>query len=248
MKDFIDALTQLFSAPAFILLFVIILILVAAKLGWSRLKGPLGLEVSRDGSTATHGVEALRIDLEQYGEIATALSGLLDAKREAVEPAAREWFSELATRLATRLSDTRNHHYRVAIWLDDPQYPDHFVGIGRGMFAEGDPDMDRLERAHTIGGLAFESPNMYYYCRDRQTDPNFRPRKTIPPTFNSVFGLALGTLNDRWGVMTIDARHANGFPEETQWLIRRFGDLASVGAMIWYARVTEGGPPAGTGT
>jgi hypothetical protein len=57
----------------------------------------------------------------------------------------------------------------------------------------------------------------------------------------SVFGLALGDLNNRWGVMTVDARQANGFPEQAQALIWTFGGLASAGAAIWYTRVTSAG-------
>lgn len=240
-------LTALLSSPGFILVAIIVLIVVLSYLGWNRIKGG-GIEASREvgGQDDAGKVEALKIDLEQFCEIAGALSGLLDADPANLEAAAHQWFSELATRLATRLKEQRDHHYRVAIWLDDPQYRDDFVGIGRGMFDKGDTDMDRLERNFTIGGLAFVSPNMKYYCRDRRTDPNFKPRKNIPPTFESVFGLALGDVNNRWGVMTVDARQANGFPDDTQWLIQRFGDLASVGAATWYARVPQTGPPGGT--
>jgi hypothetical protein len=240
-------LTALLSSAGFIIVAIIVLVLVLSRLGWNHFKGG-GIEANRGtiGNGDAAGVEALRIDLEQFCEMAGALSGLLDADPKGLEAAAHQWFSELATRLATRLKEQRNHHYRVAIWLDDPQYPDHFVGIGRGMFDKGDTDMDRLERQFTIGGLAFNSPNMKYYCRDRRTDPNFKPRKSIPPTFESVFGLALGVYNDRWGVMTVDARQANGFPDDTQWLIQRFGDLASVGAATWYARVPPAVPPGGT--
>lgn len=191
-------------------------------------------------------VTAARIDLEQYGEVAAALEGLVDASPEQVEAAARQWFSQLATRLALRLKEERDQHYRVAIWLDDPNYPDRFLGIGRGLFDHADSDMDSLDRRYTIGGLAFESVTMTYYCRDRRTDPQFKPRKNVPPSFQSVFGLALGDETNRWGVMTVDARQANGFPDDAQWMIRQFGELASLGAFIWYSRVTPAGPTAGT--
>lgn len=225
---------------ALIVLAIVIVILRSAK--DTDVTLPFGGSVKAKGSAGPDLLEArlaaARIDLEQYGEVAMALDALLLAPVEQVEGASRQWFSQLATRLAHRLREERQHHYRVAIWLDDPNYPDVFIGIGRGLFDPGDTDMDTLERKNTIGGLAFESPTMTYYCRDRKTDPNFKPRKNIPPSFESVFGLALGDDVNRWGVMTIDARQVNGFPDDTVWLIRRFGELASMGASIWYHRVT----------
>ncbi len=237
------------SAPAVIIVLVIALLIVATRLGWVELRLPGGLGATRNQAAASDAgttVRALKIDLEQYSEVAAALSALVEADLIEVETAARQWFSELATRLATRLKEQRDHHYRVAIWLDDPNSPNYFVGIGRGIFDKGDTDMDTLERKYTIGGLAFDSPTMTYYCRDRRTDPNFKPRKHVPPSFESVFGLALGEHDDRWGVMTVDARQANGFPDDTQWLIQRFGELASIGALLWYSRVTPAGPSVGT--
>lgn len=210
--------------------------------GGSKLtsKGVLG------SGSAEARVAAAKLDLDQYGEVATALDALAQARPDEAEDHARRWFSELATRLALRLKQEPNQHYRVAIWLDDPRHSDVFLGIGRGMFEAGDTDMDSLERKNTIGGLAFDSVTMSYYSRDCTTDANFKPRRNVPPSFKSVFGLALGDEHDRWGVMTVDARQVNGFSEDAHWLIRRFGELASLGAVIWYARVTPPGPPAGT--
>jgi hypothetical protein len=208
--------------------------------GGSRIHGKASPGASVEDNAAI--VRGVRIDLEQYGEVAAALDALITSDSEHVEAAARQWFSQLATRLATRLTERRDHHYRVAIWLDDPNYPDRFVGVVRGLFDPGDTDMDFLDRKYTIGGLAFDSATMTYYCGDRKTDPNFKPRKHVPPSFESVFGLALGQHNNRWGVMTVDARQVNGFPPDTQWLVQRFGELASLGATIWYARVTTPGP------
>jgi hypothetical protein len=241
--DVVEALKGLLSAPVLVILAMIGALVVATRLGWVELNLPFGIGAKRSiraaDDTAAR-LEAARIDLQQYGEVATALEALLRTEAAEVEAAARQWFSELATRLATRLKEERNHHYRVAIWLDDPQFPDSFVGVGHGLFDRNDTDMDFLERKYTIGGLAFQSSNMTYYCHDRRTDPSFKPRKSIPPSFESVFGLALGTYNDRWGVMTVDARQVNGFPDESQWLIRRFGELASLGAIVWELKATPG--------
>ena len=222
-----------------------ILLVFLGKAGWVELHGPLGFFAKRhipEAGDPTVDVRAMKLALEQYGEVATALDALINADPQNIEVLARDWFTTLATRLATRLKEQRDHHYRVAIWLDDPNVSDAFVGIGHGLFRRNDVDMDRLDRKYTIGGLAFESPTMYYYCRDRRVDPNFKARRNIPPSFESVFGLALGTLNDRWGVMTVDARQANGFPDDAQWLIRRFGELASLGAIVWAARANTTGP------
>jgi len=191
---------------------------------------------------STEHVQGLRLILDQYREVAAALEAVINAPPGSVEMAAREWFSVLATRLAHLLREQRDHHYRVAIWLDDPSSPDAFIAVGFGMFDHHDENMGTLERGKfTIGGLAFQSPNGIYYCRDTQIDPNFHPRRTVPPSFHSVFGLALGRLNYPWGVMTVDARQPNGFPDDAQWLIRRFGDLASLGAVTWASKI--GSPP-----
>lgn len=243
----VDVISSLLSSPVLIIAGVIILLVVATRLGWVEIKLPF-FTASRSltAKDADTRIRAARLDLAQYGEVATALAWVVDADPDEAERAAREWFSQLATRLALRLKEEKDHHYRVAIWLDDPQYPDRFIGIGRGMFHHNDVDMDSLERKHTIGGLAFESVTMSYYCSDVQRDQSFKPRKHVPPSFKSVFGLALGTTNDRWGVMTVDARQLDGFPEDTQWLIRQFGELASLGAVIWYSRVAPTGPVEGT--
>jgi hypothetical protein len=228
-----------------------VLLLILGKAGWVELHGPLGFFARRhvvDPSDPLIPLRAAKLDLEQYGEVTGALESLVRAGQDEVEKVARDWFTMLATRLATRLKEEKDQHYRVAIWLDDPNYPDYFIGIGHGLFDQNDRDMGTLERApFTIGGIAFESANMTYYCRDRRTDPNFKPRKSIPPSFESVFGLALGTPTDRWGVMTVDARKVNGFPDDTQWLIRRFGELSSLGAIVWATRAaTVPGPPGST--
>lgn len=238
-----------------------LVLLAAAAAIWavSRLRGqtdlklPLGIGLKHDDRTSTSGsiakaIEVLeasrRLTLDQYGEVAAALEAVITARPEAVESAAREWFSALATRLAHLLREQRDHHYRVAIWLDDPTVPDQFVAVGYGLFDRNDENMERLERGkYTIGGLAFESATGSYYCRDTATDPNFKPRRTVPPSFHSVFGLALGNMNDPWGVMTVDARQPNGFPDDAQWLVRRFGELASVGAVTWAEKLPEVPPP-----
>ena len=248
--------TAIAYAPAVILVIVVVGVLLLGRQGWHRLRMPGGIEADREppsaardrsssAAAAVQEARATRIALEQYGEVATSLAYLIQAGPNDVEQTAREWFSTLATRLAIRLKEQRDHHYRVAIWLDDPNYPDRFVCIGHGLFDRSDTDMDFLERDYTIGGLAFKSPNMVFYCRDRRTDPNFKPRRNIPPSFESVFGLALGKPSDRWGVMTVDARQANGFPEDAQWIIWRVGELASLGAIVWEAKVPPPLGPAG---
>jgi hypothetical protein len=183
VKDVFDAILALLSTPGAIIILFILLLLVASRLGWIELKGPAGLGATRKppSSDPAIDVRAARLDLNQYAEVATALPALVEAMPAQVEAAARHWFSELATRLATRLKEERDHHYRVAIWLDDPNYPDRFLCVGLGLFDKDDIEMEFLERKYTIGGLAFNSSNMYYYCHDRRTDANFKPRKTIPP-------------------------------------------------------------------
>lgn len=234
---------------------VILGLVVLGKLGWVELRGPLGFMARRhvppDGPAEdpTVDLEALRLALEEYGEVAVALGELAQSQPGEVQAVARAWMTMLATRLALQLKKQRNQHYRVAIWLDDPNFVDHFVAIGHGMFDHNDENMEMLERKYTIGGLAFESATGSYYCRDAPTDPKFKPRNKVPPRFKSVFGLALGRPNDRWGVMTVDARQSNGFPDDSQWLIRRFGELASLGAVIWQEKIVAGqtGPSAQAG-
>ncbi len=257
-----EVLGQIIAAPVFLIVMGVAGGLLIAKFTpWHRFK--IGaLEMERDSPSRPYIAQAneavvdsrsAKLDLEQFGEVTGALDVLVRASGVAIETVAREWFSMLATRLAMRLKEERDDHYRVAIWIDDPQYDDRFICVGHGLFNKDDVDMDSLERGWTIGGIAFESANMTYYCRDRRTDPRFKPRKSIPPTFESVFGLALGTITNRWGVMTVDARKANGFPEHAQWLIRRFAELASLGAIVWERAVatvpgptaTPPGPPDG---
>jgi hypothetical protein len=248
-----DVVEILKTPPALVIAAVVGLLLIAKATPWFRVKFG-GLEAERDSPSKPYVAKAAeaavtsratRIDLEQFGEVAVALEALVDAKNpQELEPMAREWFSMLATRLASRLKEERDHHYRAAIWLDDESHPDHFVCIGHGLFNPNDTDMDMLERANTIGGLAFKSATMSYYCRDRKTDPNFKPRHEREPSFLSVFGLALGKPNNPWAVMTVDARTINGFSDDAQWLIRRFGELASFGAVVWAMKATPPVPPA----
>lgn len=245
-----------------VIVVVAAVILILGRNGWNRIELPW-LKASKDDPETTlrkankavensvradaaevH-VRALKIALEQFDEVAAALAHLIESgPNDDVDARARQWFTTLSTRLAMRLKEQKDHHYRVAIWADDPKYPNAFVGIGHGLFDPADTDMDFLEREYTIGGLAFRSSNMAYYCRDRETDSNFRARRHIPPSFDSVFGLALGTYSHRWGVMTVDARQRNGFDTEAQWLIQRFGNLASLGAVVWQAMVTPPDSPS----
>ena len=111
----------------------------AAGRGRTDLKLPLGIGLQHDDQSSTSGSVAKAIDvleasrrltLDQFAEVAVALEAVITAQPQAVEPAAREWFSALATRLAHLLREQRDHHYRVAIWLDDPNYADDFVAVG----------------------------------------------------------------------------------------------------------------------
>lgn len=241
---------QLLGLAAVIVAAALLVFALSRLRGHTDLKLPLGIglrheekpeDASRTVAEAVAFLEAsLRLNLDQYGEVATALEAVINSKPSAVEGAAREWFSQLATRLAHLLRQQRDHHYRVAIWLDDPSSQTHFIAVGYGMFDRHDENMERLERgSYTIGGIAFASVTGDYYCRDTRTDPNFKPRKTVPPSFRSVYALALGKLNDRWGVMTVDSRQTNGFPDDAQWLVRRFGELCSLGAVTWASKLTE---------
>lgn len=236
------------SVEQLVALTVLVIVVVAGLLllgrqGWTKL-GAGKYSASRDTSGDPRDLGHLEVTLEQYSEVATALDALVDLDAAQIETGAKAWFTTLATRLATCLKTQADEHYRVAIWLDDPNFPDHFIAVGHGLFNANEPEMGKLERDYTIGGLAFRSVTGTYYCRDTATDPNYKPRRAGPQRYHSVFAIALGSLTDPWGVMTADARQANGFDEREQMLIRRFGELASVGALIWYSRVTPPGPPA----
>ncbi len=236
---------------AVVALLIVIVIALAVSKGRSMRVKVGGVEVGGDQheiatTLATEAiasvVEGMQIRLDQYGEVATALSGILEASDAELDKAARVWFSTLATRLAHLLREQGDHHHRVAIWLDDPNNPRSFVGIGRGLFDDGDTDMDTLDRDYTIAGLAFRAVTGDYYCRDTATDPKFKPRKSTPPSFQSVYGIALGTPNDLWGVMTVDSRQTHGFPDDRRLLIRRFAELASLGAVAWLSRIPAAPP------
>lgn len=246
--EVLQQVAAVFNTPAGIVVAFIVLLVVARALGWVELKGPAGLTASRRavgaGIDPELRVRAARVALEQYGEVAVALEVLINADAASIEAAAREWFTTLATRLGNLLREQGDHLYRVAIWLDDPTDATHFIAVGHGMFHKNDRNMDRLERQYTIGGLAFTSRTRDYYCRDTRTDPMYKPRDTVPPSYRSVYAIALGSPTDPWGVMTVDAKQANGFPDDARWLIQLFGELATLGAISWYEKVT---PPASAG-
>lgn len=232
--------------PLGIALVFLAIVVIAVTFGRKlniKLPGGLGVEAGERETSTTIATEAvanvvehMQIRLDQYGEVATALTAVLEAGPLEVDAAAREWFTTLATRLAHLLREQGDHHYRVAIWLDGDD-PTSFHGVGYGYFQRTDDNMDRLERDYTIGGLAFRSRTGDYYCRDTTADHNFHPRKTVPPSFHSVYGIALGSLQDPWGVMTVDARQTHGFSDDRRLLIRRFADLASLGAVVWASRL-----------
>jgi hypothetical protein len=217
----------------------------------SEVKAPGGLSVKRfaqpndllaqakaDAKEAQAQRDSLALALRQYSDVAQALPALFEATASEVERSARDWFDELATRLANCLKSGGGQLFRAAIWLNDANVPDEFVSVGvtHGAFKVGHGKTDGLAKKRTIGGIAFRNKDGVCYCEDTKTDSRYIS-KTAKPKYRSIYALALGG-SPRWGVMTIDAVRPNSFGESEIEIVEVFAGLASVGASIWYAKVS----------
>ena len=180
----------------------------------------------------------LRQALFDFSETAQALNALLVWPPGQRDTKAREWFDFLAVGLEYSLRTSKEERYRVSIWASrgDAEY---FDAVGLGSFGPNDVRMQKLERVGTIGGDAFGSATGETYCADiRDPECGWRQRGNKPPRYRSLFAVALLTLVDerRWGVMTVDCNVVRGFSRPDQQVARHFGELASLGELIWRSK------------
>jgi hypothetical protein len=125
--------------------------------------------------------------------------------------------------------------YRVAIWEVRDDEPDAFIGLGWGGFDVNDEAVTKLDKADSIAAITLSPQEREYYCRDIDKDPRYVAHSGRRKRYGSIYAVALGTLDKPWGVLTVDARGANGFSTTDITIIQRFAALVSVG----YAALRE---------
>jgi hypothetical protein len=190
---------------------------------------------------APHGTELererdqLREALFALSEATQAVNALLGCPPTERDRYAKEWFDSLAAGVETALRTSTTERYRASIWADREDAV-NFDAVGLGKFKRTDLRMQKLERDGSIAGDAFGSATSETYCPDIH-DPTcgWRQRGRKRPTYKSLFAVALLSLDDekRWGVMTVDCNIKAGFSGADLQVARHFGELASLGELIW---------------
>ena len=156
--------------------------------------------------------------------------------------AARRWFGLVCDQLAGALQKGPGDIYRVSMWADVPDRPAEFVMVGQTYFDPNDPALEHLDKATTIAGGAFQDKTGEYYCRDVAKDRKYKPRtKGKKPQYASIFAVALGHQDKRWGVLTVDSRRISGFNEVDLAIVRSFARIAAAGSAL-YQRLVGSGP------
>jgi hypothetical protein len=178
----------------------------------------------------------LREAMFAFSEQVQALEALLSCKPPERDRYAREWFDSLANGLETALRTSTTERYRASLWANRAD-PDNFDAAGLGRFGQNDVRMQKLLRIGTIGGDAYASSTGEKYCPDiRDPACGWRQRGPNAPKYASLFAIALVALDNdgrRWGVMTVDCNEKGGFSQLDQQVARHFGELASLGELIW---------------
>lgn len=171
--------------------------------------------------------------LERYSDAAV---GLVAVAQSADDDEAgyrwSQWAQYLAVNLASALQTSQAERYRVAIWMigeDDTR----FEMLAVAHFDAAEQELTGLSRTDSIGALAFGADEGECYVGDIATDQRYRSRSGRRKPYASILAIALGTRNDRWGVMTIDAKALNGFTEADKDIVRHYAKLASLGFSVW---------------
>ncbi|HYK96127.1 MAG TPA: hypothetical protein VE011_09720 [Candidatus Dormibacteraeota bacterium] len=190
---------------------------------------PTGSEIQRER-------DQLREAIFAYSEAAQALEALLGCKAVERDRYAREWFDSLCNGLETALRTSTEERYRASVWASRAD-PENFDAVGLGKFDPHDVRYQKLKRTGTIGGEAFAVTSGEKYCPDiHDPDCNWVPRSTKKSKYRSLFAVALVDLENetrRWGVLTIDCNIKDGFSKLDQQVARHFGELASLGELVW---------------
>jgi hypothetical protein len=168
--------------------------------------------------------------LKRLDDLEQALVSIVEADQASIEAVTGDWLDFVVQGLATVLSAGTNAHFRVAIWTDDEQDPEYVKGLAWFGFDRHDPKYEKLPRATTLAGWVIANREDHYVV-DVDDDPLYRPRMN-PPRYRSMYAAPLGSGDNPWAAITVDAPARDGLSEERRALIRRFGSLASVGARI----------------
>jgi hypothetical protein len=182
--------------------------------------------------------------LARLNDLEQAIVSIVEADTADLDRRTQDWLDYVCAGLASVLSAGNNAQFRVAIWTDDVDDRDFLKGLAYCGFDRHNPKFEKLPRATTVAGHVVAN-KQEHYVRNTDEDPIYKPR-AHKPTYKSMVATPLGSDEDPWAVMTVDAPSVDGLSEERRLLIRRFGGLASVGARIARGRMT--GPTQTTGS
>jgi putative methionine-R-sulfoxide reductase with GAF domain len=172
---------------------------------------------------------------ERHSDIAQGMAAVIEAEPDD-EKVATDWFRLLTEGLAGALSAGSGETFRVGIWVDDdPEEKVMTFFVGHLLDV---PPHRELDREKSVAGLVARTGEECYII-DTTTDPRYDPLSRKRKAYRSVFAVPLGEAPDTWGVMTVDAAKVGAFGDLEKEIVRRFGELADIGAYAWAS-----GPPA----
>lgn len=165
---------------------------------------------------------------ERYADLGQGLVAIVEKDGEERDKIARKWFSVVCEGLSMALSTGSTETFRVAIWLDEEETTT-LIAIGSHLLT---PKADRrLVRDTSLAGKAVLTKHEQYEPDVNKSDDFDRHGDERKP-YSSVFAVPIGGA-DAWGAITVDAKSSGGFTDLDFDLVRRFAQLADLGALAW---------------
>lgn len=205
---------------------------------------PLLIALTPKSQAARQEAKMYGLALTRLTDLEQGLVSLVEADAVELEERAEDWLDYVCEGLARVLGAGNHADFRVAIWTDDEPDREFLKGLAYCGFDRNDPKYAKLPRATTVAGWVIAN-RQDHYVPDTDNDPIYRPHKHRP-NYRSMYACPLGTEDDPWASMTVSAPALDGLSEERRALVRRFGDLASVGARIVRVRLAATTRTVGT--
>lgn len=240
--EWLQSVATIVTSPAFIILALVLLIVVANRVGYEVEFLP-EKKLPRIVTRKQRDMAQARMALSQLTEVGKGLRGVVESAEAQVDAALQRWFESLCDNVAWTLVTDKHEVYRVAIWTKDRDDDDKLIALAWHLMPDHDDNWKTLSKSTSLAGKAMTT-RQPYYCADVFTDPEYvrRNQDDPDPNYASVYALPLGD-GEPWGAMTISAKAKDGFTEQDRQIAVQFGALASIGAAVGLAlrRVRDAG-------